>query len=409
MKKIIIVCLFMLCLFVTVQAEGEIASSGSEGVPDDWVIKDTYGPATLYQVGEFNLVRLRGNYLEMGKQYGALLKNDIHKLYKNMVVKGELGKGVSKEELDRLLSKSWTGLPKRIKDILTGISQTSELPLKDLVALDCYRAVGYRFINKIFPEEGCSYIAAWDSYTLDGRLYNGRLYDWAAFKDYGEFVTVVIFEPDDGSHKVANITYAGWVGIITVLNDAGLYMEENIGAPTMGSTFYSNRVDAHHSLLEFMFDCNTMQGLEYAINSYRTPVALIIGAADSEEAWVFEDAPFEVKKRGPSKPGLIAAANQYMLDWGIMKVEDPSYSLLRYDNLVKLGNKYKGKIDPEVMMKIVETPVAKDGKPAGGAMNPYTAHMEVCDVANRIFWIKAPDHAGWTKIDLSGILVPAQD
>jgi len=135
-------------------------------------------------------------------------------------------------------------------------------------------------------------------------------------------------------------------------------------------------------------------------------VALIIGAADSDGACVFEDAPFEVKKRGPSEMGLIAAANQYMLDWGIMKVEDPSYSLLRYNNLVKLGKRYKGKIDPEVMMKIVETPVTKNGKPAGGAMNPYTAHMEVCDVAKKIFWIKTPGHAEWTKIDLSGVLVP---
>ena len=63
-----------------------------------------YGKGRLYECGGLKMAVLEGNYREMGRQYGALLKDDILAFYRQMIEGFVLKSGLfSEDDLRRLV------------------------------------------------------------------------------------------------------------------------------------------------------------------------------------------------------------------------------------------------------------------------------------------------------------------
>ena len=165
-------------------------------------------------------------------------------------------------------------------------------------------------------------------------------------------------------------------------------------------------------MLNFLWDAGSIETLGELIEATRPMSPVIINIANGKEAISYENAPLETKKREPNQPGLLIATNHYMLpSWGILNRDVPTQSLERYDNLLKLGDKYKGEIDVDVMETILDTPLGDGGATEilaeDTSTNPdLTLYQVIAIPSEKTIWVKTPNYpddtgSSWTLIDLS--------
>ena len=403
-SKLILICMMVAILLWSVACTSA-PPEGEQMVPKDWSPEKTFGNGRLYQDGGINIVVLHGSYYEMGQQYGKLLKTQLNDFYQ------ATWESFTKQEQDEvlmLIGELASGYTTRQLEILQGMAETSDLTITELMILDQNTATS-------FAKFACSYIAAWGPYAADGTLIAGRNFDW--FKALNElwspYLTVVVYNPTSGGHSTATIGYVGMVNGLTGINDQGLLIEMNNGTNSMGvQIFLKNRTSYLNDMLNFLWDAGSIETLGKLIETTRTMTPVIINIANGEESFSYENAPFETKKRGPNEPGLLVATNHYMLpSWGILNRPSHTRSLERYDNLLELGNKYKGTIDVNVMQTILDTPLGDGGATEilaeDTSTNPdLTMYQVIVIPSEKKIWVKTPNYPtypnnNWIFIDLN--------
>jgi hypothetical protein len=371
------------------------------------ILEKTYGDGKLYKAGEINVVILSGNYYEMGQQYGNLLKAELNNFYE---ATWESFTEEEQNEVVMFVKEISTGYTERQLEILRGMANASGLTITELMLLDQNIAVS-------FIQSACSFIAAWGTYTSDGTLIIGRNFDW--YRPYNDlfspYLTVVVYNPTSGGHSCATVGYAGMVNGLTGINDQSLFIEMNNGTDSMGrQIFLKNRTSYLNDMLNFLWDAGSIETLGKLIETTRPMSPVIINIANGKEAISYENAPLETKKRDPNEPGLLVATNHYMLpSWGILNRPVRTQSLERYDNLLKLGDKYKGKIDVDVMRTILDTPLGDGGATEivaeDTSTNPdLTLYQVIAIPSEKTMWVKTPNYpddtgSSWTLIDLNSL------
>jgi hypothetical protein len=358
----------------------------------------------LYMAGNLKVLQLHGSYREMGRQYGALMKDDLNEMYD--IISADFGKkpGINYDGLLKVGRSIYQSCPQRYKEILGGIAETSGLGLDKELIID---SIEYSYL---LSKEKCSGIAAWGNYTSGGPLVFGRNYDYATMEDY---VSVVVYNPDDGSIPVASVSYTGCIYVTTGMNKKGLFLELNTGGPSL-ILAYSNKVSAPVTLFSFLEDSQDLDQLDMRFHTSYPHCAYIINVADQKGASSYEWAPFDVRHRGPDRDGLLVATNHYIdPSWGIQMLGDTliggetvdlANTKKRRENLLALGEKYKGKFTPETMMEVISIPLEN-----GGAFITHqdasrqmvaTSYQVVAVPKDLKIWVRIPGHQDWTEVDL---------
>lgn len=355
------------------------------------VLLSQFEDGKLYKVDKLLVLQLAGSYKEMGRQEGYLLKQQIHDYYNCSVINYFIQENdMSYERLALDSMDRFNHYPKRFRDIISGISETSGLSLDNLTILS---RVPY-----IAP--GCSAVFAWNNYSRDGSTVAGRNLDfYSTTEDFINYTIVCIYNPDDGSHSVASVCRLTQMEIHTGMNDQGIFLEANDGSSSGGSIFFPDRITY---LGSFLFDFSTLEQLDLAVRSSKIDWATLLNVADENEARSYEWATFDLKRAMPSSDGFLASTNHFINpDWELAPlVGDPNNTTLRRDNLLRLGEKYKGKYDASVMMNVLDTDIEKCG-PSGD----FTRLKVVAIPSERELWVKIPKYQNWTQIDLKRLFL----
>lgn len=124
-------------------------------------------------------------------------------------------------------------------------------------------------------------------------------------------------------------------------------------------------------------------------------------AADSRSAFSYEVSPSRCVARQSDQDGLTAETNHYVdSSWDVpeeyLQSESWKDSEERRDNLLALGESYKGTIAARVMMEIFDIP-----KSQGGATVHDTTYQVVAVPSQLKIWIKIPDYQDWVTVDLN--------
>jgi len=358
--------------------------------------------AVIDKIGDINVVKLHGSYRQMGRQYGYLLKDELQEFYSIAIEEYLIkGKGIPLEFLKQGTQADFMLYPERFKNILYGMAETSGMELYKLILLDEIVVLGAVF----GPYNACSGVAVWGDYTDNKSLVFGRNFDYFEdFKKFNKFMTVAVYNPDDGSIPTATFGYTGQIQTVNGMNREGIFLEINAGTISGGSIPYPGRVPTLIMFFSFLSDSATMAQLDAIINTSQPGIAYIVNVADKEKAYSYEWPTFGLKKREGEKEGLLVATNHFVHpEWGIPpQPEDDDYkdSVIRRNNLLRLAEEYKGQFNEQKMMEILDIKIED-----GGVTKSDTIFQIVAFPPKRILWIKIPGQQNWTSVDLNNLFM----
>ena len=391
-----IVC-FLLALLLAMftwgaHAESETGDAGeviAAGRPDQ-----TFEMGTKASMNGVSVVDLHGTWYEMGRQYGALLKDELAEVYLfvETIIQYSVGNA---EKADSIIAVQEAQTPYRISEFMRGAAETSGLTVAQLQAVNAVERIGG------LPK--CSAVFCWDDYAA-GPLVIGRNYDYSdAFALLKDDVAVTVFHPADGSLAVATVGYVGEMYAVNGLNEKGIFMELNNGKPSANIKSPDSRVTGTTMLFSALFEIDELKDWDLFFSTVNCSSSYIINVADSRLARSYEWCPVGVKPGGSDLPdGLLVSTNHYVNpEWLFAKPTDAAswLSLTRRGNLIALSENAKGEIDAQKMREIIGKSVED-----GGAMNELTVFQMVVIPETSMLWLQVVGGHGWTQIDLSGFL-----
>ncbi len=376
------------------------ACNGFAESEDDGTILTADCPDQSFEAGTrsgmngVSVVDLHGTWYEMGRQYGALMKEELSEVYEfvETIIQYSVGNAA---KADSIVAVQTAQTPYRISEFMRGAAETSGLTVEQLQAVNAVERIGG------LPK--CSAVFCWDDYAA-GPLVIGRNYDYSeAFALLKDDVAVTVYHPADGSLAVATVGYVGEIYAVNGLNEKGIFMELNNGKPSANIKSPDSRVTGTTMLFSALFEIDELEDWDLFFSTVNCSSSYIINVADSRLARSYEWCPIGFKTGGSDLPdGLLVSTNYYVNpEWLFAVPSDEAswQSLTRRKNLIALSESAKGHIDARKMLEIVETSVED-----GGAMNELTVFQMVVVPESKMLWLRVISGAGWTQIDLSGFL-----
>jgi hypothetical protein len=159
----------------------------------------------------------------MGLQHGKLLRDlvrrNVDAIWDNRTDLGDepayrLYKGLRAGMHRRLIPH----VPERFLEEIRGLAEGAELPYD--------RVLGANLFPEMFH---CSGMALMGKATADGSLYHVRVLDYMTDAGLQDSEVTIVQAPEEG-HAFLNVSFAGFVGSVTGMNDAGMAMGEMGGA-----------------------------------------------------------------------------------------------------------------------------------------------------------------------------------
>jgi hypothetical protein len=343
----------------------------------------------------FNILVLKGNWREMGRQYGHILKDQMADLYKLAIENLK----VNYDQIKYVSELFYDGQYQYIQEFISGIAETSGFSIeKQKVICSLIFLISANSRHQF----GCSTMSAWGKYTGGNPLVIGRNLDQPAFISFKKFVTIVIYNPTGSPSSFADVTYVGAICYVpTSLNSNGLYVDMHSGTFSDPKNIRERSFSFSSMLLDSIINCPTITVFEERLldSANLPPLGVIINIANVSECRVYELATYNVEKR--TSTGLIVSSNHFINPtWeGLPAVPSGSqggFSLERIENLRALGKQYKGSINAAKMMEIFNRGLFEKGPTVDS-----TIFQVVTVPYEKIMWVKIPGLSDWDKVDLN--------
>ena len=364
----------------------DIVSRTGQGISFDNGFRAERGPVRVLD--------LRGTWKEMGRQYGALLADelqDVVSFVQGIMYASAANEEKAKKMRDQLVSQ----MSFSARQFFRGASETSGLTVEQL-----YSANAVEYIAGL---PACSAIAAWGDHA-SGSLVFGRNYDYSAsFLRLNQDVVVTVFHPADGSLSVAIVGYAGEIYAVNGFNEAGLFLELNNGTRTTNMPADPSRICGTTGLFEVLFRADSLDLLDKFFHTTLCDDSYIINVADAHEARSYEWSQYGTRRAESFTPyGLLVSTNHYIHPGWPWPVPDDAHSWsspTRRKNLLHLAEVNKGQINADTMCGILDLPLE-----AGGVTDELTVYQMVVEPETLSLRLKIAGACDWTHIDLASFL-----
>ncbi len=374
----------------------------------------TYQTGALYRLDKLNVVRLHGTYHEMGRQYGTLMKEAIARSFEKLVIKGLLEtKEVSTKQLAQHALHLLDSYPAQLIQLLQGMAETTGKKIEQLALLDHYLELLVLYKHH---RAGCSTMIAYGPCSKDNKTILGRNFDFPFFlRDMHDELTIICFNPTDGSNTVATFGFAGQLSSYIFGCNPFFHCGINDSSISAGRQIVSERMPLNTQMLQMLFNMRSITSVERVMASIRSPYAFILFAAGHKDGAMFELPTFGFKRRPLLKEGLYLSTNHLTHpDWGLYlphDVSDPGLTRRRERNLIKLIESYNSQLDPDALRAILDTRLTKDDLDSGATQYErvknvmLTLYQFVSLPEEGKVWIKVPLYMDWCCLDLKKVLL----
>jgi hypothetical protein len=331
----------------------------------------------------------------MGRQYGALLKTEMHKIYPQIIDYYTQKGTATYKLLLEAAKKDYKDYPEEYKKFIEAMAETSGLTMEQHQIL-----CRLEFFDEFSPPETpvsnkCTCIAVSKELTADEKQIFGRNYDWITDKKLTKYLTTTIFHFDNGN-TTASINYPGEIYGMTVMNDKGLFMALNDGHASGKINITKERGHLFTKLLSFLRDANNFEDFQKIAQAEKFDQLILLNIADGKNSRSYEFSTDTVKFIQDFK----VAANLFLHpDWQLGKpnIELSCESAERRTNVLKILDQPNAKIDLETMKDILNKPI-KDG--GVSLEQQYSQYRVIAKPEELKFWISAPEVFDWTEINL---------
>lgn len=399
MKKLF--CLAVISCFVALSPICSFAK-------DNLTLKSEFEGGKLFKAGVLNVVVMKGDFHEMGRQYGALLKDEMNEFYEMTAVKTIMGaKKISYKELLEFSIAGYDRNPMYVKEWVRGMGETSGLGLeKQIIVSEVLGAL------IMAPDAACSGLITWKDYSSGGKTIAGRNWDLGTFalEPYQKFLTVNVFNPTGYGYGVADINYIGSIMWQSAMNSAGLFYDLQNGS--MSDPYAAkNRLNSNSALMSMMLDSGTIEQADAFFSGVRAEGGLIINVADADKAYAYEWGTSDYRRRVDDENGFLADSNDYTdPTWQVTR-ELPDgaasgFTKERRINLAAMAKKYKGRMDASKMMEIFDKSIPDGGPSFFDKASGLKTYYSIVAVPSELkLWLNVRDLQGWTEIDLKPLFI----
>ncbi len=325
-----------------------------------------HGNGYLERIDGLLVLHVRGAPYEMGFQHGRLLRDHIQALVQAMVYE----KGGQEIELlgrkHRIKDLVWTLFKaqrpfykKRFLQELRGLADGAGLSQRDV------------FIANHIPELfHCSGFALMGDATVDGEVYHGRVLDYGTDAHLQEHAVIIVAQPD-GRNAFANVSFAGFIGSVTGLNDKHIAIGEMGGGGQLfwagePMSFLVRRVLEESDSLTAAVDIfrNSPRTCEYYYVVSDGAARQAVGLATTWQD-LFQVRPGEHHRLlpDPVKDCVLLAAGD------------------RYHELVKRTREGYGAFDAQKAIRLMDAPVSMKSNLHNALMRPTSGDFWVAYAA----------------------------
>ncbi|MCP5516553.1 MAG: hypothetical protein H7A45_04745 [Verrucomicrobiales bacterium] len=341
------------------------------------------GAGRLEEIDGTRVLFLKGSPEEMGRQHGELLRKGVHDLVAKVVYGIGVGSSFEKGrwffgEIEECQARIEPFIDERYLREMDALAAAVDLHPQEI-----------RLAN-FFPELfHCSGFAVWGQATADGRLYHGRVLDYMKGVGLEPNAVVIIHQPDEG-HAWANVSYAGFVGSVTAMN------EKRISLGEMGGRGEGNWDGKPMAQLvrEVMEHASTLdEGLEIMRKGPRTcEYFYVLADGNSRRAVGIAATPdsFEIVEAGMAHPRLPHAVPDAVL----LSAGD------RYEQLVARVVRGYGRLDATGARALMDRPVAMKSNIHSVLFAPETLDFWVANADS----VDIAAHARYTHYNLGDLL-----
>lgn len=251
--------------------------------------------------------------------------------------------------------------------------------------------IGHALANMMLV--GCTSFAAWDQFSADSQLIVGRNFDFYAGDEFARNKIIAFYKPEKG-HRFMSVTWPGFTGVVSGMNDAGLAVTINanksaipFGAATPVSLVAREIVQYASNIAEAL-----------AIATKRkmfVSESFLIASAEDHRAVVIEKTPEKLDVYASGEPRILCT-NHYQgsdlaqQDLNRQQMKN-SASVYRYERLKELLQT-DSVLTPTKTAAILRDRFGRHGANIGWAnekaVNQFIAHHSVIfKPEERLVWV----------------------
>ncbi len=244
------------------------------------------------------VLHLKGSPYEMGCQRGSMAKDKVQlmvKRFDELLDKAKKEMGLPKFAANLILDITYQlcapYIPDRYKREMEGLADGSGADLQ---------VIRRGQVISVITERGCSSFALWGKATVDGKLYQGRNFDWILDAGLEDTAVLTLCEPD-GRSRYAAAGYAGQIGVLSGMNMEGMSIAQ-IGAITKDKSLRG--IPLEFVLRRILEECSNLDQVTGLIKSVKHTVGFnyVIADGDARDARAYETTAHHVAMFGPNDP-----------------------------------------------------------------------------------------------------------
>ncbi|PUZ25141.1 peptidase C45 [Chitinophaga parva] len=187
---------------------------------------------------------------------------------------------------------------------------------------------------------GCTSFATWNSRSADSSLIVGRNFDFYVGDKFAEDKIVAFYKPSEG-HKFMIVTWAGFVGCVSGMNDQGLTVTINADKTSIPSGSATPVSLVAREILQYAGNIKEAWAIAQRRKMFVSE-SFLIGSAADNKAVIIEKTPESMDLYEPdSKADFITCTNHFQGDTlkklaSNKEQEARSASVYRYNRLMEL-------------------------------------------------------------------------
>lgn len=285
---------------------------------------------------------------------------------------------------NRKLDKNVT---KEYKEEIYGISESAS-PKYQYLGTNYQRILNYHAAHDIghavqnLAMVGCTSFGTWGSMSADSTMIIGRNFDFYVGDKFAEDKIVAFFNPTAG-HKFMTVTWGGFIGAVSGMNDQGLSVTINAAKsdlPTGSATPVSL---VAREILQYAKNIQEAIAIAKTSKMFVSESFLVASAADNK-AVIIEKTPDDLDVYDPKKEFIVCTNHFQSPGLGKTKMnieqEQQSASTYRYQRLMELLHA-NGKNTVQKTVNILRDQKGLNGANIGmgneKAINQLIAHHSV--------------------------------